>query len=74
LLAALAATDEERRSIYRDMFGRPAPDASIQAIRDATQFEWALGRRAFRDHAEALTGRRAARIPKGRPRKNGEQQ
>jgi len=54
---------------YRDLFRQPVPDASLQAIRDATQFEWALGNRAFREKAEALTGRRAARRAKGRPRK-----
>jgi len=72
LMAALAANDEERCSLYRDLFRQPAPDASIRAIRDATQFEWALGNRAFRETAEALTGRRAARQPKGRPRKKCE--
>jgi len=69
LVSALAENDVERCRIYRDMFGQPVPDASIRAIRDATQFEWALGNRAFREKAEALTGRQAARQPKGRPRK-----
>jgi len=69
LVAALSANDEERCSLYRDLFRQPAPDTSIRVIRDATQFEWALGDRAFREKVEALTGRRAARRPKGRPRK-----
>lgn len=41
-------------------------------IRDATQFEWALGSASFCEHVEARTGRRAGRLPMGRPRTEGD--
>jgi len=72
LFLSLAARAEERRDIYRRMFGQPVPEGAIKAIRDATQLEWALGDIAFRERAEARTGRRADRLPMGRPRTDGE--
>src|SRR5205814_7773468 len=72
LFLSLAASAEERREVYRRMFGQPVPEGAIKAIRDATQFEWALGDIAFRERAEARTGRRADRLPTGRPRTDGE--
>ena len=49
------------------MFAEPLHAETIQAIRDATQFEWALGDAAFRAVVETRAGRRADRLPKGRP-------
>ena len=43
------------------------------AHRDATQFEWVLGDIAFRKRVEVWTGRRADRLPMGRPRTDGGQ-
>jgi len=68
LYLALAPSAEERRDIYRRMFGEPLGDQTINAIRDATRFEWALGSAAFRAGVEAITGRRTERLSKGRPR------
>src|SRR5204863_91330 len=57
LFLSLAGSAEERRDMYRRMLGQPVPEDAIKAIRDATQFEWALGDIAFRERAEARTGR-----------------
>ena len=44
-----------------------------KGVRDATQFEWVLGDIAFRKRVEVWTGRRADRLPMGRPRTDGGQ-
>jgi putative transposase len=62
---ALAASMEGRRAAYRAMFEEPLSQVAIDAIRDATHFEWALGEDAFRAKVETLTGRRCARLPTG---------
>jgi putative transposase len=64
---ASGSTNEERRDTYRRMFAEPLHAETIQAIRDATQFEWALGDAAFRAVVETRARRRADRLPKGRP-------
>ena len=69
---ALGPNAEVRRDAYRRMFGQPVPAEAVQAIRDATQFEWALGSVGFRNRVEACTGRRADRLPMGRPRLSDE--
>jgi putative transposase len=69
---ALASNAENRRAVYRRMFDDPVPVETVRAIRDATQFEWALGRPTFRKDVETQTGRRASRLPKGRPRGQNE--
>jgi len=47
LFLTLGLTDEERRDDYRRMFGEPLAAETVQAIRDATHFEWALRRRCI---------------------------
>jgi putative transposase len=69
---ALAPSDEERRNVYRRIFGQLMLDETVAAIRDATQFEWALGSAAFRERIQSITGRRGDRLPKGRPRTGAE--
>jgi putative transposase len=69
---ALGRDPEERRDTYRSSFGEPLAEDVVRTIRDATQFEWNLGSRSFREHVEARTGRRAGRLPMGRPRTDGE--
>lgn len=69
---ALGRDPEARRFAYRSSFGEPLTEDAIRTIRDATQFEWVLGGRPFRENVEAGTGRRADRLPMGRPRTNGE--
>ncbi len=69
---ALAASPEERRDAYRALFGEPLAEDAVRAIRDATQFEWALGSASFCQHVAARTGRRAGRLPMGRRRTDSE--
>ena len=61
----------EQGTSPRESHQGPAPEDAIKAIRDATQFEWALGDVAFCKRVEAWTGRRADRLPMGRPRTHG---
>ena len=71
LFVGLSISEAERRDAYRRTFGDQIPASAVQAIRDATQFEWALGGDSFRMRVEASTGRRTARLPIGRPRNEG---
>jgi putative transposase len=69
LYSSLGGTAESRCDVYRRMFERALHEHELHAIRDATQFEWALAGEPFRQMAEALAGRRATRLPMGpRPR------
>jgi putative transposase len=63
---ALGTSPAARRSSYLALFDQPVADEETHAIRDATQFAWALGSAAFRRGVERL-GRRAERVPLGRP-------
>ena len=48
------------------MFERALPEHELNAMRDATRFEWTtLAGDAFREKAEALAGGRAARLAMG---------
>jgi hypothetical protein len=44
---------------------RVLTDDELRGIRNATQFEWALGGEDFLRRVEAVTGRRTARLPMG---------
>ena len=68
---SLASDPVARRDAYRWFFDQPLPEDSIRAIRDATQFEWVLGGESFRRNVESWIGRRADRLPRGRPREDG---
>ena len=51
------------------MFDHELAEQDLRAIRDATQYEWALATAPFRRMAEARAARRTARLPTGpRPR------
>lgn len=69
---ALGRNRDERCDAYRRSFGEPLAEGIVRTIRDATQFEWALGGPSFRENVEARTGRRAGRLPMGRPRTDRE--
>ena len=64
----LGWSPETRQATYRQLFRAAIPEAEMCSIRDATQHAWALGSVAFRSKIAAL-GRRADRLPVGRPRK-----
>lgn len=65
---ALGSSPDDRRGAYRELFRHEIPEAELCAIRDATQNGWALGGAGFCARIDA-TGRRASRLPMGRPRK-----
>src|SRR5260370_25896838 len=68
LYTALGSDAEMRSAAYRALF-QPLDAATLAAIRAATNTGWALGDNAFRAHITTQTGRRAVRLPAGRPRK-----
>jgi len=70
LYRRLGSTPEERHSAYRELFRFHLTEASLEAIREATNKGWALGNERFRAKVEALSGRRAVPLPKGRPRES----
>ena len=63
----LGRSEAERQAAYRQLFRAQVGKAEVQQIRDATNQAWALGGDRFRRKVEALAGRRAAPLPKGRP-------
>ena len=63
----LGRSKEERQSAYRQLFRAQLPKSDVQAIREATNKAWALGSERFRAKIEALAGRRATPLPRGRP-------
>jgi putative transposase len=67
---ALAGNPVERASIYAGMFDEVIPAHDLARIRDATHHGWALGGPTFQSAIDA-SGRRAARLPMGRPRTRG---
>jgi len=66
---ALGATHAARQAAYGRLFEKPIADDD-QAIRDSLRRGWALGDRDFCLTVEGMSGRRAAPLAPGRPRKN----
>ena len=70
---ALDADAKARRAAYRALFIDPLDDATLEAIRDATNRGWALGTKSFREEIRALVQRRVEPATRGRrPRRNDE--
>ena len=69
LYDALGKDEESRQQAYRQLFRGHLPEADLKAIRESTHKGWALGSDRFKDEIEALGERRAAPLPKGRPKK-----
>ncbi|HKB60437.1 MAG TPA: transposase, partial [Gallionellaceae bacterium] len=57
-----------RQTAYRQLFRAQIPRDELEAIRNATNKAWVLGEGRFLQKVEALSQRRAAPLPKGRPR------
>ncbi|MBX9812126.1 MAG: transposase [Burkholderiales bacterium] len=70
LYRRLGRAEEERQAAYRQLFRAQLAKADLDAIREATNKAWALGNGRFREKIEALSGRRAAPLPKGRPKRD----
>ena len=67
LFAAIGNSIDERQRAYLPGLTAPIESEALSAIRDATNFEWALGGSAFCAGIGITGGRRGTRIPKGRP-------
>ena len=61
----LAPTSPERLAVYRSLFDAALAEADLQAIRESTNKNWALGDDAFKHELEANAQRRASPMPKG---------
>lgn len=72
LYQRLGRSTEQRQSSYRQLFRAQLAKADIEAMREATNKARALGNNRFRAKIEALAGRRATPLPKGRPAKSPE--
>jgi putative transposase len=57
-----------RRTAYRALFQQAIEDSTLDAIRQATNAAWVLGGDRFRRETAGQLNRRAAPLPKGRPR------
>jgi putative transposase len=69
LYRALGRSQEERQASYRALFRGALAEYFITALRAATNGGWALGDDRFARAITKTTGRRAAPLGKGRPRK-----
>ena len=65
----LGATPAERSKAYRALFKKKLSDETVDTITDSVLKGWALGDAKFAARIEKLSGRRATRLPKGRPRR-----
>lgn len=68
LYRRLGKEPEERQKAYHALFRHHLSSQVIEDIREATNKAWVLGSNRFKKKVEKLAGRRAAPIPKGRPR------
>lgn len=65
----LGRSGPEQQRAYRQLFRTQLSGVDIEAIRDATNKNWALGNERFKQRVEALSGRRSDLMRKGRPAK-----
>jgi putative transposase len=66
--ARLGSTEEERRDRYKELIAEVLDSRLIDAIRAATNGNFALGDAPFRQQVSIALGRRASRGSPGRPR------
>ena len=60
---------EARALAYRELFNQRLPAYDLEAIRMHLNKDCALGSSKFQEEIEAMAGRRARIVPRGRPRK-----
>jgi REP-associated tyrosine transposase len=68
LYSQLATSEQQSYQVYRSLFKKRISADELETIREATDKGWALGNSKFVKKIEKLGGRRATRLPKGRPR------
>jgi putative transposase len=66
----LGNTPFEREARYQQLLEQPLPVAMEQRLTEAVLKGWALGDPAFVRSLGEMTGRRAAPLPRGRPRRS----
>ncbi len=72
LYRRLAREEGERQAAYRELVKGSMDAELVDQIRLCTNKGWALGSARFQLKIERLTERRAAPLPKGRPKRNDE--
>ncbi len=65
----LGSSPAERSKAYRALFKQKLSAETVATITDSVLKGWALGDARFAARVEKLSGRRATRLPKGRPRR-----
>lgn len=65
LYERLGQSAAERQAAYRQLFRSQLPHSDLDAIREATHKNWALGNERFKKRVEELSGRRASPSPRG---------
>lgn len=70
LYEQLGHSGPERQRSYRQLFRAQLSGVDMEAIREATNKNWALGSERFKQRIEMLSGRRSDLIRKGRPARN----
>lgn len=68
LYLALERDDTGRSLAYRNMFTDSLSEATLDAIRAATNGGWPLGDTAFQARVAGLSGQRTQPLPRGRPK------
>lgn len=66
LYRALGKCDEDREAAYRALMGTPIDPEALKQMREAFESDFVYGDHAYCAALEQLTGRRAARRPRGR--------
>jgi REP-associated tyrosine transposase len=69
LYERLGRSGPERQRAYRQLFRAQLSSVDVEAIREATNKNWALGNERFKQRIEALSGRRSDLMRMGRPAK-----
>ena len=68
LYGRLGRSAEERQAAYRALFRQHLSGETLEAIREATNKAWVLGRERFKAKIAELTDRQVSPLPRGRPR------
>jgi putative transposase len=68
----LGRIEGERHAAYRALVKGPLDAQMVEWIRECTNKGWTLGSGRFQSKAERLAEHRATPLPKGRPKKNGQ--
>ncbi len=68
----LGQSDKERRDAYRALFEEHLSEATLQAVREATNKAWVLGDEKFKTEIQTALQRRVKPLPRGGNRRKRE--